>query len=195
MKIDLSQMSVKLLNFEPAISQRTLAFHMKHYKTYLSNLENLVTGTKFENIDLQTIIKVAEGPVYNNAAEVWNHQFYFDCLGPNNNKIPGSPVIDVINENFGSFDIFKDSFVKSAISLFGAGWIWLVLNPRGGMEIIQEGNAGNPLRRGLKPMLACDLWEHAYYLDYQNRRAEYLNAFWSLINWEIIEKRFLEARN
>jgi Fe-Mn family superoxide dismutase len=153
-----------------------------------------VIGTKFENIDLETIIKVSEGPVFNNAAQIWNHMFYFDSLKPKNIGIPKSPLFEMINENFGSLSLFKDAFIKSAVSLFGSGWVWLVWNPKGTMEIIQESNAGNPLRKGLIPLLTCDVWEHAYYLDYQNRRTDYLNAFWSLINWEIIEKRYYSIR-
>lgn len=121
--------------------------------------------------------------------KIWNHTFYFACLKPEKNYTLKGPFADVIKGSFGSVSFFKDTFVKSAVSLFGSGWIWLVLNPKGSLEIIQESNAGNPLRRGLIPLLTCDVWEHAYYLDYHNRRTDYIEAFWKLINWELIEKK------
>jgi Fe-Mn family superoxide dismutase len=195
MKFELPRLPFELSALEPHISKKTLDYHHgKYHQTYVTNLNNLVIGTKFENIDLETIIKVSEGPVFNNAAQIWNHMFYFDSLKPKNIGIPKSPLFEMINENFGSLSLFKDAFIKSAVSLFGSGWVWLVWNPKGTMEIIQESNAGNPLRKGLIPLLTCDVWEHAYYLDYQNRRTDYLNAFWSLINWEIIEKRYYSIR-
>jgi Fe-Mn family superoxide dismutase len=176
---------------EPNISKRTLEFHHgKHHQIYVTNLNDLITGTKFEKTDLETIIKVADGPIFNHAAQVWNHTFYFAGLEPGNNKITKGPFLDIINGSFGSVTFFKNTFIKSALSLFGSGWVWLVWNPIGSMEIIQERNAGNPLRKGLIPLLTCDMWEHAYYLDYQNRRTDYLEAFWKLINWEVIEKRY-----
>jgi Fe-Mn family superoxide dismutase len=181
---------------EPYISKRTLELHHgQHQDSYVVSLNHLVEGTKFENSDLETIIKLAEGPLFNNASQVWNHTFYFESMTPVNRNSLKGPFSKIISGNFGSVQFFKESFIKAAISLFGSGWVWLLWNPRGTIEIIQELNAGNPLRKGLVPLLACDVWEHGYYLDYQNKRKDYLNAFWSLINWEIIEKRYLEARN
>ena len=127
------------------------------------------------------------------AAQVWNHSFYFDSLMPGVNNKPKGLFADVIKSNFGSISFFKNSFFKSAESLFGAGWVWLVLNPKESLEIIQKSNAGNPLRSGLIPLLNCDMWEHAYYLDYNNKRRNYLEAFWKLINWEVISKRYHDA--
>lgn len=194
MKVELHRLPFEMNALEPYISKKTLEFHHgRHHLTYVTNLNNLIKGTKFENIDLETIIKVAEGPVFNNAAQIWNHTFYFACLKPEKNYTLKGPFADVIKGSFGSVSFFKDTFVKSAVSLFGSGWIWLVMNPKGSLEIIQESNAGNPLRRGLIPLLTCDVWEHAYYLDYQNRRIDYIEAFWKLINWQLIEKRYTFA--
>jgi Fe-Mn family superoxide dismutase len=195
MKFELPQLPYNVDTLEPQISKRTLEFHHeKHHQAYVTNLNSLTSGTKFENTDLETIIKIAAGPVFNNASQVWNHTFYFESLiNANGNNLKG-PFVKVINGSFGSIQFFKDTFIKAALSLFGAGWVWLVWNPKGSMEIHQELNAGNPLRVGLVPLLACDVWEHAYYLDYQNRRPDYLIAFWNLINWEIIERRYNDAR-
>jgi superoxide dismutase, Fe-Mn family len=195
MKFELPRLPYEPDILEPLISKRTLEFHHgKHLQLYVTNLNNLTAGTNYENTDLETIIKVASGPVFNNASQVWNHIFYFEGLSPVNGNSLKSPFSKIIIRHFGSVHFFKDSFFKAASSLFGSGWVWLVWNPKGTMEILQEYNAGNPLRKGLVPLLACDVWEHSYYLDYQHRRADYLVAFWSLINWEVVEKRYKEAR-
>jgi Fe-Mn family superoxide dismutase len=195
MKFGLPQLPFDINALEPHISGKTLEFHHgKHHQAYVTNLNKLIKGTKFENKDFETIIKVADGPVFNNAALAWNHTFYFSGIIPENNSILKGPFRNVINGSFGSVKFFKETFKRSAVSLFGSGWVWLVLNPKGLMEIIHESNAGNPLRRGLIPLLNCDMWEHAYYLDYQNRRSAYAEAFWKLINWEMIEKRYNETR-
>lgn len=195
MKFELPPLPYETDILEPQISKRTIELHHgKHHQEYVTNLNNLTIGTKFENADLETIIMVAAGPVFNNASQIWNHSFYFESLSQaDDNKLKG-PFVKIINANFGSVQFCKDTFIKAASSLFGSGWVWLVWNPKGSIEIIQEYNAGNPLRNGLIPLLACDVWEHSYYLDYQNRRSEYLIAFWSLINWQIVEKRYNNAR-
>lgn len=181
---------------EPKMSRRTLDIHHgKHHEAYVNNLNILVAGTKFEDADIETIIKVAEGPIFNNASQVWNHTFFFESLKPGDEPILKGSFSKVIAGHFGSVQYFRETFNKAALSLFGSGWVWLLWNPKGTLEIIQESNAGNPLRKGLIPLLACDVWEHSYYLDYQNRRTDYLNAFWNLINWDIVEKRYTEARN
>ena len=175
--------------------RKTLAYHhRKHHQDYITILNKLIKGTNFENKDAETIIKVADGPIFNHAALAWNHSFYFSGLKPGNNRLLKGPFADVIKGSFGSVRFFKESFARSAASLLGSGWVWLILNPKGSVEIIHESNAGNPLRRGLIPLLTCDMWEHAYYLDYQNRRSDYVEAFWKLINWEVIERRYNEAR-
>jgi Fe-Mn family superoxide dismutase len=196
MLFELPPLPYELDALEPNISKRTLELHHgKHHEAYVKNLNNLISGTKFEDSDLETIIKVSDGPVFNNASQVWNHTFYFEELIPKNGNVLRGPFLKVIAGNFGSAQYFRDTFMKVALTIFGSGWVWILWNPKGSVEIIQESNAGNPLRKGLMPLLSCDVWEHGYYLDYQNRRADYLNAFWSLINWEIIEKRYCDARN
>lgn len=181
---------------EPYISKKTLENHYsKHHNAYLMNLNKIILGTKFNNLDLETIIRVADGPIYNNAAQVWNHTFYFECLKPADKNTLKGPFAEVIKRNFGSVAFLKDAFINAADSLFGVGWIWLVLKENGMMEILPKNNAGNPLRVGLVPLMTCDVWEHAYYIDYQSRCDKYISAFWNLINWKIIEKRYNEAIN
>lgn len=175
----------------PHIDQKTLEFHYgKHHQAYVTNLNNLVPGTKFENADLETIVKEADGPIFNNGAQVWNHTFYFFSFSPKGGGVPTGALAEAINRDFGSFDAFKEQFNKAAATLFGSGWAWLVKNSEGKLEIVQEGNAGNPLRKGYTPILTCDVWEHAYYLDYQNKRPDYISAFWNLVDWEVVGKRF-----
>ena len=174
---------------EPIISEQTLAFHHgKHHQTYVDNLNKMVPGTPFENSNLEEIVKTAPaGPIFNNAAQVWNHTFYFEALTPAGKPTPALPEIEA---QYGSFDAFKEEFSKAALALFGAGWLWLAKGADGKLQIVPEVNAGNPLTKGLKPILCFDVWEHAYYLDYQNRRAEYVTKIWDILNWEVILKRF-----
>lgn len=191
MKFSLPQLPYELDALEPHISKKTLEFHYgKHHQTYVNNLNNLIQGTRFENADLETIIKEADGGIYNNGAQVWNHTFYFTSLSPNGGNAPTGPLAQVIDEVYGSFDNFREEFNKAATTLFGSGWAWLVKNNDGKVEIIKESNAGNPMRNGLTPILTCDVWEHAYYLDYQNRRPDYLAGFWNCVDWDIVGKRF-----
>jgi len=191
MKFELPKLPYEINALEPFISAKTLGFHHgKHHQAYITNLNNLVQGTKYENADLETIIKEADGPIFNNAAQIWNHTFFFSCLHPESVYNCRGAFANAIIDSFGSIVGFKDTFIKTGVSLFGSGWVWLVKNPKGTLEIIQESNAGNPLRKELKPLLTCDVWEHSYYLDYQNKRLEYINAFWNLINWEAVEQNF-----
>ena len=176
---------------EPIISKQTLEFHHdKHHAAYVNNLNNLIVGTEFENADLLTIISKADGGIFNNAAQVWNHTFYFDQFGKNKIEKLRGQLLVAINSSFGSFDEFKEKFSTAAKTLFGSGWIWLVKKPNGSLDIIQTSNAANPLTEGLIPILTCDVWEHAYYLDYQNKRPDYVENFWSIIDWEIISGRY-----
>jgi Fe-Mn family superoxide dismutase len=192
---ELPSLPFEINALEPFISQKTLELHHgKLLQVYINNLNNLVSGTKFEYADLESIIRFSDGPVFNNAAQTWNHLFFFEALNPASRRIPEGSFADMINSSFGSFSFLKDSFMKSAASLFGSGWIWLVRNPNGPLEILIESNAGNPMRRGKIPLLGCDLWEHAYYLDYQNRRFDYVDTFWKLVNWSLVEKRYINAR-
>jgi superoxide dismutase, Fe-Mn family len=192
MKFELPKLPYEMNALEPFISKRTLEFHHgKHHQTYVTNLNNLIVETKYENAKLESIIMEAEGPLLNNAEQVWNHTFYFMGLKNDDERTPkDSPLAEAIDKNFGTMAGFKDAFIKAALSLFGSGWVWLVKKQLGSLEIINEKNAGNPLRKGLSPILTCDVWEHAYYLDYQNRRAEYMEAFWNIINWPELELRY-----
>jgi len=176
----------------PEISATTLEFHHgKHHQTYITNLNNLVPGTKFEGATLEMMIKEAEGGIFNNAAQVWNHTFYFNQFSSAKDSAPVGLLADAIARDFGSFEAFKEQFAKAAITQFGSGWAWLSKDAAGKLVITQESNVGNPLRAGLLPLLTCDVWEHAYYLDYQNRRADYVAAFWNIIDWNVIAKRFV----
>jgi Fe-Mn family superoxide dismutase len=191
MNYSLPQLPYALDALEPNISKKTLEFHYgKHHQAYVTKLNNLVPGTKFENADLETIIKEADGGIFNNGAQVWNHTFYFSSFSPQGGNAPTGPLAQAIDEAFGSFEKFKEEFANAATTLFGSGWAWLVKNGDGKLEIIKESNAGNPLRNGLTPILTCDVWEHAYYLDYQNKRPDYIQKFWNCVDWDIVGKRF-----
>ncbi len=174
----------------PHISAETLAFHYgKHHQAYVTNLNNLVPGTPFEHATLEQIIMKADGGIFNNGAQVWNHTFYFFALSPQAKKKPEGELAALIDRDFGTFEQFREAFIKASAGLFGSGWAWLVLNTAGKLEIRQTSNAGNPMRDGHRPLMTCDVWEHAYYLDRQNRRPEYLSAFWEVLDWSVIEKR------
>ncbi len=174
----------------PEISSKTIEFHHgKHHQTYVTNLNNLITGSKYENASLESIIKEADGALFNNAAQVWNHTFYFNqFVKERETSIPEKLHLAIVKD-FESFESFQDQFTKAAVTLFGSGWAWLSKDASGKLVITQESNAGNPLKHGLTPILTCDVWEHAYYLDYQNRRADYVSSFWKLLNWKAIAER------
>jgi Fe-Mn family superoxide dismutase len=191
MKFELPKLPYNLDDLSPTISKQTMEFHYgKHHQAYVNNLNNLVPGTRFENADLETIVKEAEGGIFNNGAQVWNHTFYFEAFSAKPKAEPTGKLAEAIERDFGSFAKFKEAFTKAAATLFGSGWAWLVKDAYGHLEIVQESNAGNPLRNGQTPILTCDVWEHAYYLDYQNKRPDYLEGFWKLVDWAIVEKRF-----
>jgi Fe-Mn family superoxide dismutase len=172
---------------EPHISEETLEYHYgKHHATYVNKLNTLVGGTEFESMSLEDIINKASGGIFNNAAQVWNHTFYWNCLSPNGGGEPEGELATAIEKAFNSFDEFKKQFTESAIGNFGSGWTWLVKNADGQLEIVNTGNAGNPMTDGKKPLLTCDVWEHAYYIDYRNARPSYLDAFWNLVNWKFV---------
>jgi len=171
----------------PHISEETLDYHYgKHHNTYLTNLNNLIAGTELEENSLEEIILTSTGGLFNNAAQVWNHSFYWNCLSPEGGGDPGDALGDAINETFGSFEAFKEQFSTSAVTNFGSGWTWLVKNEDGELEVVNTSNAGNPMTDGLKPLLTCDVWEHAYYIDYRNARPAYLQSFWKLVNWQFV---------
>jgi Fe-Mn family superoxide dismutase len=177
---------------QPYISKETIAYHYgKHHATYVNKLNKLVEGTEFADSGLEVIIRKAEGGIFNNGAQVWNHTFYWNCMAPpGGSREPTGALLNAIKSDFGSFEAFKDKFSRAAASLFGAGWAWLVKTPSGKLEIVQESNAGNPLRNGLEPIMTLDVWEHAYYIDKRNRRPAYIDDFWKVIDWETIGKRF-----
>lgn len=171
----------------PHISKETLEYHYgKHHNTYVVNLNKLILDTEFVAMSLEDIILKAKGPVFNNAAQVWNHTFYWHCLSPNGGGEPTGKLLDKINASFGSYAAFKEQFTQASIATFGSGWGWLVQDKEGHLKIISTSNAGTPMTDGLTALLTCDVWEHAYYIDYRNMRPDYLNAFWNLVNWEFV---------
>lgn len=175
----------------PAISQETIMFHYgKHEKAYIENLNKLIEGTEYEDMELEDIIRKADGPLFNNASQAWNHIFYFFSFSPDGGGEPDGELAEAIKRDFGSFDEFKKKFTEAGTKIFGSGWVWLSVDQDGHLVITQESNAGNPLRQGLTPLLTFDVWEHAYYLDYQNRRADALDALWDVIDWDIVETRY-----
>ena len=173
---------------EPHISAETFEYHHdKHHAAYVTNLNNLVPGTEFEDKSLEEIVTSAPaGGIFNNAAQVWNHTFYFNCMGPNAGGEPSGDLADTITETFGSFAEFKEKFSTSAVTNFGSGWTWLVKNADGKLEIVNTANAGCPLTAGLTPLLTIDVWEHAYYVDKRNARPAYVESFWNVINWDFV---------
>ena len=176
----------------PHISAETLEYHHgKHHKAYVDKLNTLVPGTPFEGKSLEEVIKTSSGPVFNNAAQIWNHTFYWSCLSPNGGGAPTGAVADAINKAFGSFDKFKEDFTNSAINNFGSSWTWLVKKADGSVAIVNTSNAATPLTdASVTPILTLDLWEHAYYIDYRNSRPNYINAFWSLVNWDFVNTNY-----
>jgi Fe-Mn family superoxide dismutase len=174
---------------QPHISKETLEFHYgKHHQTYVTNLNNLIKGTEFENASLEDIVKKSSGGVFNNAAQIWNHTFYWNSLSPKGGGKPAGALAAAIDAKWGSFDAFKEAFTKSAVGNFGSSWTWLVKKADGSLEIVNTSNAATPVTTADKPLMTCDLWEHAYYIDYRNRRPDYLGAFWSLVNWDFAAK-------
>jgi len=176
---------------EPHISAETLEFHYgKHHQTYITNLNNLIVGTEFETLSLEEIVKKSSGGIFNNAAQVWNHTFYWNSLKPNGGGEPSGALADAINRDFGSFATFKEKFAQTAITTFGSGWAWLVKKPDGTLALESTSNAATPLTGANKPLLTCDVWEHAYYVDYRNMRPKYVEAFWNVVNWDFVAQNF-----
>ncbi|MGL4909530.1 MAG: superoxide dismutase [Bacteroidales bacterium] len=191
MKFEMPKLPYAASALAPKISEQTINFHYgKHLQTYVNNLNTLVVGTPFESADLETIVKQSEGAIFNNAAQIWNHTFYFNQFSATPQAQPTGKLGDAIKSTFGSFDAFKEQFTKASLTLFGSGWAFLVQNADGSLAITQESNAGNPMKKGQKPLFTCDVWEHAYYIDVQNRRADHLTAFWEVVDWKIIEQRY-----
>lgn len=183
---------------EPVISQKTIEYHHgKHLQTYVDNLNKLVAGTEFESMPLEEIVAKSQGAIFNNAGQILNHNLYFTQFKPydkeqspiTNDQLP---IIKAIARDFGSFEAFQAEFEQKGTTLFGSGWVWLAADKDGKLVITQESNAGNPVTKGLKPLLTMDVWEHAYYIDYRNRRAAHLQALWQIINWDEINRRYTE---
>jgi len=175
----------------PTISKETLEYHYgKHHQTYVTNLNNLIKGTEFEDMSLEDIIMKSSGGLFNNAAQIWNHTFYWNCLSPNGGGEPTGDLAAAINDTFGSFASFKEEFSKTSITTFGSGWGWLVKNSDGSLALASTSNAGTPMTDGQTALLTCDVWEHAYYIDFRNARPNYLEAFWKLVNWDFVAANF-----
>ncbi len=191
MKFKLPELPYAQESLEPAISRQTMEFHYgKHLQTYIDNLNKLIEGTPFAEIPLEQIVKQSDGGIFNNAAQTFNHTFYFETFSPNGQRHPEGKLAKAIEKKWGNFEAFREEFSAAAVSLFGSGWAWLSKNADGELTITKESNAGCPLTSGLVPLLTIDVWEHAYYLDCQNRRAEYVKKLWDIIDWSIVEKRF-----
>ena len=181
---------------EPVISQETIEFHYgKHLQTYVDNLNKLIAGTEYESMPLEEIVCKAQGGIFNNAGQILNHNLYFTQFTPvnelSNERMSELEIMKAIERDFGSFDDFKAEFEQKGVTLFGSGWVWLSADKDGRLVITQETNANNPITKGLKPLLTMDVWEHAYYIDYRNRRAAHLQALWQIINWEVINQRLM----
>lgn len=191
MTFELPSLPYEMDALAPHISKETLEYHYgKHHRAYVNNLNNLLPGTEFEGKSLEDIMLSAKGGVFNNAAQIWNHTFYWHSLAPNAGGEPTGDLATQINADFGSFDAFKEAFTKAAMTQFGSGWAWLVKNKAGKLEVVQTANAGNPMLDGHQPLLTCDVWEHAYYIDTRNDRGAYLKNFWELVNWDFAAKNF-----
>ena len=176
---------------QPHISAETLDYHYgKHHQAYVTNLNNLIKGTEFENLPLEDIIKKSSGSIFNNAAQVWNHTFYWNCLKPNGGGEPTGALADAIKAKWGSIAAFKEEFTKTAVTTFGSGWAWLVKNSDGSLALVSTSNAATPMTSGQKALLTCDVWEHAYYVDYRNLRPKYVEMFWNLVNWDFVAQNY-----
>jgi Fe-Mn family superoxide dismutase len=188
---ELPKLPYEMNALEPHISRETLEYHYgKHHSTYVTNLNKLIDGTEFASASLEDIVRKATGGVFNNAAQVWNHTFYWNCLSPNGGGAPTGSLAAAIDREFGSFDSFREAFTNKAVTLFGSGWAWLVKTPNGKLAIVQTSNADTPLTGESTPLMTCDVWEHAYYVDYRNARPKYVEAFWNLVNWEFVGANF-----
>ncbi|PJK08365.1 superoxide dismutase [Fe] [Lysobacteraceae bacterium NML95-0200] len=189
MAIELPALPYDRTALEPHISGETIDFHYgKHHKAYVDNLNKMIEGTEFAALSLEDIIKKSQGGMFNNAAQVWNHTFYWNCLSPNGGGEPTGKLLEAINAAFGDFAKFKEEFTKTAIGTFGSGWAWLVQRPDGSLALVSTSNAATPLTGDDQPLLTCDVWEHAYYIDYRNARPTYLEHFWNLVNWDFVAK-------
>jgi Fe-Mn family superoxide dismutase len=191
MKFELPDLPYAKDALEPYISKETLEYHHgKHHKAYVEKLNKLIEGTPFENRSVVDIIQQSSGDIFNNAAQVWNHTFYWHCMSPQTGQQPQGKLFDKIKGEFGSFDEFKKRFAEAAVANFGSGWTWLVKNSNNTLSIVNTDDADTPIRTEGNPILTCDVWEHAYYIDYRNARAKYVDAFWNVVNWQFVQENF-----
>ena len=191
MKFELIKLPYAADALEPVISKATIEFHHgKHLQAYVNNLNNLIPGTKFENAPLEQIVAESDGAIFNNAGQILNHNLYFTQFSPNGGGEPKGKLADAIKATWGSFEDFKKEFNAAGAGLFGSGWVWLAKDKDGKLSITKEANGSNPVAKGLTPILGFDVWEHAYYLDYQNRRPDHLNALWQIVDWDAVGKRY-----
>lgn len=191
MRFSLPPLPYAMDALEPLMPLHTIEYHYgKHLAAYVNNLNNLIQGTEFETAELDEIVRRAKGPTFNNAAQVWNHTLFFNELSPSPQGEPTGKLLQAIVDDFGSLDAFKDQFTKASLALFGSGWVWLVADDKGKLSIVAMENAGNPITKSLKPLMAIDVWEHSYYLDHQNRRADYIANFWKLLDWKFVENNY-----
>src|SRR5688500_5079306 len=187
MAIELPALPYDRTALEPTISGETIDYHYgKHHKAYVDNLNKMIEGTEFASMQLEEIIRKSQGGMFNNAAQIWNHTFYWNCLSPKGGGEPTGKLGDAINKAFGSFEKFKDEFTKVSVGTFGSGWGWLVQRPDGSLALVSTSNAATPLSGEDIALLTCDVWEHAYYIDYRNARPKYVEAFWNLVNWDFV---------
>ncbi|MHB1323345.1 MAG: superoxide dismutase [Coriobacteriia bacterium] len=172
---------------EPHISAETLDYHHdRHHQAYVTKLNELIGGTEFEDASLEEIVKRSSGPLFNNGAQTWNHTFFWSCMSPNGGGMPSGGLAEAIERDFGSFEQFKEQFANAAVTQFGSGWAWLVKGADGKLGVLSTSNADNPMAEGKTPLLTCDVWEHAYYIDYRNARPKFVEAFWNVVNWEFV---------
>lgn len=191
MKHQLPTLQYALGALEPFISKETMEYHYgKHHQAYINNLNALIKGTVFESMTLEEVVGKSSGSIFNNAAQVWNHNFYWNCLTPNGPWVPEGRVANAIDDSWGSFDHFKEDFMQCALGTFGSGWVWLIQKADGSLGIESTSNAKTPLGTKSNPLLTCDVWEHAYYIDYRNARIRYVDEFWKLVNWDFAEKNY-----
>jgi Fe-Mn family superoxide dismutase len=195
MKHELPPLPYPVDALQPHISKETLEFHHgKHHRAYVTKLNELIVGTEFESASLEDIVRRSSGPIFNNAAQVWNHTFFWNCLSPKGGGEPSGAVAEQIRTAFGSFEEFKTKFSAAAVGQFGSGWGWLVKGADGKLAVKSTSNADTPLKTGETALLTCDVWEHAYYIDYRNVRADFVAAFWKLVNWEFVAKNLQGAK-
>lgn len=193
MTFELPDLPYEKTALEPHISKETLDYHHeKHHAAYVNNLNKLIAGTAFENLSLEDIIMKADAGIFNNAAQVWNHTFYWNCMSPNGGGEPGEALQSALEAAFGSVETFKTQFTEAGMTQFGSGWAWLVKNTDGSLEITKTANAENPMTQGKKPLLTCDVWEHAYYIDTRNNRGGYIENFWNVVNWDHVSALLAE---